>query len=131
MHGLPIDERTNAAETPKRHRRRLFQFSLRTLLACVVLVAVACGYLSHEASIVRARKAWLSIHGHPLEDAAMAAQDGLHADPEKSPSWLRRWVGDKAQDAIFLNEPSPSAVSEATDLFPEARIIEMHPKRSP
>jgi hypothetical protein len=41
---------------PKR-KRRWFQFSLRTLLIGVTLLAAACAYFAHYAAIVRQRKA--------------------------------------------------------------------------
>ncbi len=39
-----------------------FQFSLRTLLIGVALLAVPCVYVAHEAKIVAERKAWLDAH---------------------------------------------------------------------
>jgi hypothetical protein len=47
------------AEPPKR-KRRWFQFSLRSLLIFVTLLAVACGYVAREAEIVRKRN---SLYG--------------------------------------------------------------------
>jgi hypothetical protein len=44
-------------EPPK---RRWFQFSLRTLLIGVTLFAAACGYVAHEAHIVRERQTWIA-----------------------------------------------------------------------
>ncbi|HEV3417286.1 MAG TPA: hypothetical protein VG056_10745, partial [Pirellulales bacterium] len=49
-------EPSNAA-APK-HKRR-FQFSLRTLLIGVTLLAVLCGYVGRQVEIVRERRAFL------------------------------------------------------------------------
>ena len=46
------------AEPPKR-KRRWFQFSLRTLLIVVAVLAVLCGYVARQADMVRERKAIL------------------------------------------------------------------------
>jgi hypothetical protein len=47
------------ADSPKR-KRRWFQYSLRTLLIGVTLLAVVCGYVGWQAKIVREREAMLS-----------------------------------------------------------------------
>ena len=46
------------AEPPER-KRRWCQFSLRTLMISVTLLAVPCGYVGWQAKIVRERKARL------------------------------------------------------------------------
>jgi hypothetical protein len=45
------------ADPPKR-KRRWFQFSLRTLMIGVTVLAVPCGYVGWQAKIVRERTAW-------------------------------------------------------------------------
>ena len=46
------------ADPPKR-KRRWFQFSLRSLLILVTLLAVVCGYVGRQAEFVRGRQAML------------------------------------------------------------------------
>ncbi len=45
---------------PPKRKRRWFQFSLRTLLIGVTLLAVACAYVGWQAKIVRERRAELN-----------------------------------------------------------------------
>ena len=42
-------------------KRRWFQFSMRTLLIVVTLLAVACAYVGWQAKIVRERRDELAI----------------------------------------------------------------------
>src|ERR1700680_5163089 len=45
---------------PPKHQRRWFQFSLRTLLIGVTLLAVPCAYVGSHAKIIHRRKAMLN-----------------------------------------------------------------------
>ena len=53
-----IEAKPIKADPPKR-KRRWFQFSLRTLMIGVTLLAVLLGYVGWQASIVRERQAML------------------------------------------------------------------------
>ena len=53
-----MDAEPTKADPPKR-KRRWFQFSLRTLLIAVTVLAVVCGYAAWQAKIVHERKALL------------------------------------------------------------------------
>jgi hypothetical protein len=109
-----MDQKPNTCE-PQKPRRRWFQFRLRTLLIAVVLLGSACGYVAHEASIVRARQKWFGSHDQPLTI--------IHwnpAHPERGPSALRRWLGDKEYPTI---QTEPKDVDEAERLFPKADLL--------
>jgi hypothetical protein len=97
---------TEAAEinTPRpKRKRRWFQFSLRTLMIVVTLLAVACGHVGRQAEIVRER-----------ETALRQAQEAKVAFPflelpinwselYKQPlPWVRQWLGDEKVESIFL-----------------------------
>ena len=49
-----MPDKLDTAE-PQKPRRRWFQFRLRTLLIVVELLGAACGYVAHEAQVVRER----------------------------------------------------------------------------
>jgi hypothetical protein len=111
------------AEPPKR-KRYWFQFSLRTLMIGVALLAVACAYVGLQAKIVRER-----------ETALRQAQEAKVAFPflELPRNWselykqplplVRRWLGDEPVEAI-LCEPTvdPDVVRRLEELFPEANF---------
>src|ERR1700688_4093263 len=109
------------AEPPKR-KRRWFQFSLRTLMIVVTLLAVVSAYVGWQAKIVRTRKAWLSSNRQGLSEALYVTRDVL-GDQEKGPSWIQVWLGDESYREIWAQ---PEAGQDAAKLFPEARILEFH-----
>ncbi|HEV2970746.1 MAG TPA: hypothetical protein VGY55_12315 [Pirellulales bacterium] len=106
-----------------RHR---FQFSLRTLLIAVTLLAVLCGYVAHEAKIVATRTAWL-VARPALSDFPSFSHIIIvlaPCDKNRSPSFLRRWFGDERQEAIeILGRSSAAEVKQITALFPEATVF--------
>ena len=104
--------------------RRRFQFRLRTLMIVVTLLAVLMGYVGGQAEIVRARQAWLKAHSEL--DFFMVSHTYevlIHGDKTKSPSLLRRWLGDHELESweVFRNA-STDQLSEINALFPEATI---------
>ena len=111
------------ADPPKR-KRRWFQFSLRTLMIGVALLAVVCAYVAHEASIVAARKASLAVQRLATLSSRQYLQRQLvEGDSGKSPWLLRRLLGDEQQSEIEVSPfISPSELVELAALFPEATI---------
>jgi hypothetical protein len=109
------------ADPPKR-KRRWFQFSLRTLMIGVTLLAVVCGYVGWQAKIVRQRRAMgVEINNMQGPGALMAADKTFY--PDCTVPWVRSLLGDEPVSTIEL----PSTVStEYRDhiraLFPEARL---------
>jgi hypothetical protein len=113
------------ADLPKRLRRR-FQFRLRTLMIGITFLAVVCAYVGWQAKIVRDRQAWLIAH--PRRDAMLTPFSYLatlaSGRKESQPSFIRRWMGDVAQDSVELDAPaSDEEQLRAVTLFPEARVF--------
>jgi hypothetical protein len=128
---------------PPRRKRRWFQFSLRTLLIGVTLLAVACAYVAWQARIVRERRALLLLiesreygwysgersasHDFPPaasgHDLAASGHNLTAGKTEDRPAWIRHWLGDETVYLIWLRNTVPS--SEAVlieNCFPEAVV---------
>jgi hypothetical protein len=96
--------------------RRRFQFSLRTLLIGVTVIAVACAYIGWEAKIVRER------------DAALAASLQVRLatgrrEPPTDISWMRRLLGDRQYAEFVLEDNAPDELVAMLRLsFPEATV---------
>jgi hypothetical protein len=121
------DNAAMEAEPPKaepKRRRRWLQFSLRTLLIVVMLLAVACWYVTGQTKIVKERQSW--IDSHPRRTILLSKmRKSADADLSQRPSLIRVWLGDKASSAI-LAIGSQEAESAAR-LFPEAGVWELTP----
>ena len=145
------------ADPPKR-KRRWFQFSLRTLLIGVTLLAVPCAYVGWQAKTVCKRKSLLlfivdngggyyTTEGDeiyfpvgflPNKGAYFPKPFTMLADrdPRQQPSSIRRWLGDDNIDCIWI--PKPVSDTDAARIaagFPEACVCqdggeEMQPGRS-
>ena len=64
---------------PPQRKRRWFQFSLRTLMIAVTLLAVPCAYVGWQVKIVRDRKATVHEVAEMNGDGGGEAQrDGPH-----------------------------------------------------
>lgn len=83
----------SAEPAPTRPKRRWLQFSLRTMLVLVLLVAVLCGWLRHKVNQSeqerRAVEAILAMGGK----VEYEHEKGGQADPP-GPAWLRALLGD-------------------------------------
>jgi hypothetical protein len=118
------------AEPPKRKRR--FQFRLRTLFVAVTLLAAVCGYVAHEAKIVRKRREWLKAHPFPpVVDRLSSAFPGFFGpsiypgEVERGPSFIRRLLGDVPVTEVGV--PASASAEEKKSvhsLFPETYVEE-------
>ena len=91
---------------------RWFQFSLRTLMVAVTLLAVPLGYVGWQAKIVRERKTALerlyslggvcmTVEQYRMEIAA-GMRHGLTEDRVPSVSWPRAWLGGEAIIGMYI-----------------------------
>jgi hypothetical protein len=110
---------TPTTPDPPKPRRRWYQFRLRTLLMGVVLLAVLCAYVAHEAAIVAARRAWLAAHHAAAFDESAGPAHPSH--PDKAPTAIRRWLGDKIFSTVWVHVDAD--LLGAQTLFPEAEIV--------
>ena len=105
------------AEPPKR-KRRWFQFSLRSLMIGVTLLAVPCAYVGWQAKIVRERRAMLgtidAVGGRYLAINAGELPAGM-----TGPGWIRWFLGDVAVVEIDFHASSLSQ-DDLKEKFPEA-----------
>ena len=101
------------ADPPKR-KRRWFQFSLRTLMIVVTLLAVPCAYVGWQAKIVSERRNWLANPQFVC----------LPNDPENcSLPWIRRLFGDT--ECIFMiadDAVSDADLAACRSAFPELDV---------
>jgi hypothetical protein len=91
------------ADPPKRKRRR-FQFSLRTLMVGVTLLAVACGYVALEARIAKERREAAEIY-EPLREIVTKVWGGRLEYSSRTvlieAPWPLRWFGEDGYKAIM------------------------------
>ena len=93
-----------------------FQFSLRTLLIVVTLLAVPCAYVGWQAKIVRDREAALAA-SLPVRTAT-----GMREPPTDIP-WMRRLLGDKQYAEFVLQDyATDESVAMLRLAFPEATV---------
>jgi hypothetical protein len=98
--------------------RRRFQFSLRTLMIGIALLAVACAYVGWQATIVSVRVKILAEFRDPPH---IIKWHTLHlGDKSQAPGLLRRWLGDKEVGSLFFAKRDDA--ERHHELFPEARI---------
>jgi hypothetical protein len=94
--------------------RRRFQFRLRTLLIVVTLLAVVCGYVAHEAKIVRERDAMR------LE---LKNLGWINASDHTSLPFIRRWLGDEQYSMILVPRgTSNDYIARVKAVFPESNV---------
>ena len=108
------------ADTPQR-KRRWVQFSLRTLLIGVALLAVPLGYVGWRAKIVRHRSWVLSHFGNRKWPAVIPVE--LWESQESLP-WIRRVLGDRAHSRLEVDRTVPESDFIAIkDAYPEASVV--------
>ncbi len=110
----------------KPSNRRWFQFSLRTLLTFTMVVAVACGWVSWQAQIVRDRNA-------ELNRAVNMRLIGIDCDDQaQAIPWLRRLLGDVSVNSISMPpETTSDELDRLSALFPESRVTSDNRFNSP
>jgi hypothetical protein len=112
--------------------RRVFSFSLRSLLVVITLV---CVWLAWESSIVRQRQRMLgelrASHAFQITTAKNWAESfpaGNAPQPAARIPWLRRLLGDEAiQEVGYFRHmvgPTTPSVERVAKLFPEAKVQE-------
>ena len=97
------------AELPRR-KRRWFQFSLRTLMIVVTLLAAACAYVGWQAAIVRERKSLIDSDAHAR----------LEIESDAAVPTVRRWLGDHSYRFIYVR--TRAEIQTFKDAFPEADV---------
>jgi hypothetical protein len=106
------------ADPPKR-KRRWFQFSLRTLMIGVALLAIPCGCVGWQAKIVRERMA--------MSERIKKVDHGdcwfFDEDLSGRVPWIRRFLGDKTCMSIWVAGVSDEEFAAIKAAFPEADLI--------
>jgi hypothetical protein len=117
---LPLGAvKDNAAmEAEPKRKRRWFQFSLRTLLVGVTLLAIPCAYVGWQAKIVRERRA--------LRENRQFYEPFIPAEGSKgsgSLSWIRRLLGDFESEGMIADDSITDAdLERCRAAFPEANV---------
>jgi hypothetical protein len=113
------------ADSPKRKRRR-FQFSLRTLLIGVTLLAVPCAYTGWQEKIISERREVVATHGIirswyiPIVRYDSTPE---HPLPRPLAPWPLRWLGEDGFARIVAKDrETDDEVANLKRLFPEAEI---------
>jgi hypothetical protein len=126
-----METEPSKAEPPKR-KRRWFQFSLRTLLIVVTLLAVACRYVGSQVKFLRDRHEARASHAIVYPEAE-EGPDGIWyfrrwglnvpmGSRPKSP-WPLRWFGEEGYWGINAGETaSDGEIANLKRLFPEAVV---------
>lgn len=98
---------------------RRFQFSLRALLAGIVVLTAPIAWVAHNAHMVRERREMLDHFSGRL-----FIVDGLVEEPVSVPG-IRRMLGDRPIPALLddLAIPDGGQVQRLRKLFPEAKIL--------
>jgi hypothetical protein len=124
---------------PPRRKRRWFQFSLRTLLVGVVLLAVVCGYVGRQVAIVKEREAMAAAPGVDSVVAAnprdmftpLSSGSGIvhvTSDSREGLPWFRSWLGDRYYLGVSLDRStSDDEITRYKQVFPEATIMRRPP----
>jgi hypothetical protein len=105
---------------PPKRKRRWFQFSLRSLLIGVTLLAVFSGWQAHVAASRKAVAATYRTRG-----ASLMSIPKYDDRPVGVLLWLRiRFIGDIRIDKIHLPKDSfaEKDAAELRDVFPEAEV---------
>jgi hypothetical protein len=98
---------------PPKRKRRWFQFSLRTLMIGVALLAVPMGYVGRQAEIVRQRRAVLN-----------ALPRWIPTNETTGLPWIRRLLGDEKVFWIALPKTASKPERQRMKaLFPEALVL--------
>jgi hypothetical protein len=96
-------------------KRRWNQFSLRTLLIGVTLLAVACAYVAWQARIVKQRRNQIEARSSPR----IAIYRGKRTPPN-GPNWLRLAFGDVPVQ--WISSRNAANADMLRELFPEGIV---------
>jgi hypothetical protein len=103
---------------PPKRKHRWFQFSLRTLLIGVTLLAIPLGYVGWQAKIVRHRRELIrqvvAAGSYVGFDFALELEDSI--------PWLRRILGDEPIRLFGLLGATGEKREEISAAFPEANV---------
>jgi hypothetical protein len=126
------------ADSLKR-KRRWCQFSLRSLLIVVTLLAILCGYVGQQVEIVKEREVMAAAPG---VDSVVAAdsRDNITAltsgsgaartngDSREKIPWFRKWLGDRYYLGLSIDKSaSDDEIARYKKAFPEATIMRRPP----
>jgi hypothetical protein len=103
---------------PPKRKRRWFQFSLRSLMIGVTLLAVPLGYVGWQAKIVRHRRELI----RQVVAAGSYVGFDFTLELEDSIPWLRRRLGDEAIRLFGLLGATGEKREEISAAFPEADV---------
>ena len=114
---------TPIAAPPK---RRWYQYSLRTLLIVVTLLAIPSGYVGWQANIVRERQAMLAwIKKAGGADFPYVPWAQLKKYPPPPLPWIREQFGDEWVVWIYYPKSfQPRDLERIRKEFPEAELSE-------
>jgi hypothetical protein len=111
------------ADPPKR-KRRWFQFSLRSLLIGVTLLAVVCAYVSWQMRIVAVERRDAAVKYPTWETLPTPANyQGMTRERPVAP-WPLCWFGEEGYALMVLPEKTPhDEIERLRKLFPEALVL--------
>jgi hypothetical protein len=116
------------ADRPKRNPR-WFQFSRRTLMIGVTLLAMACAYVGWQAKTVHERR-WLLDNVILRKSVVVPDLSPAHLTaplPCRSAPWIRQLLDDVWIDEIRLDaNTSDAEFDEIAASFPEAVVKRVH-----
>ena len=109
--------------------RRRLQFRVRTLLLCVTVFAVICGYVGKQAQLVRERKAMIGIPAYvPEFEAPQHSYICIPSQDAGDVSWVRQLFGDRFIRLIAMPVGASRAERQrVAEVFPEAKILAYRP----
>jgi hypothetical protein len=115
-----------AMEAEPKRKSRWYQFSLRTLLIGVMLLAGMCAYVAHEATIVRQRHEAVNVYqvlvGYSVDVDDRPGGKAIETRFPQAP-WPLRLFGEDGYAQIIVPHPaSDDEIRRLEYLFPEATI---------
>jgi hypothetical protein len=107
---------------PPRRKSHWYQFSLRTFLIAISLLAAISGYVARQYEIVQERQRFVD------EGRCCAGSNPNFSDVP----WIRSLLGDQGRVVVGLDENTDKAERQrVAALFPEAQICALRFERIP
>jgi hypothetical protein len=140
------DSLATAAGSVDQHRRRWFQFRLRTLLLAITALGATFAWFGQQLRLLRGRSALLAdverrgggyvvatIDAHDIlldllehGDVDPPLQEFYEGNTDSLPSLFRRWLGDMPVMEICLPESdTPHEFEQLRGWFPESGLIRL------